>query len=90
MLKSYLHSITDLAQGDAREESHYSALKTLLEALAQAQGRSVQVTVLPKPTEAGSPDFRIWDGSHHVICYIEAKISGAKLDQIETSEQLQR
>jgi len=60
MLESYLHSITDLAQGDAREESHYSALKTLLEAIAQAQGRSVQVTVLPKPTEAASPDFCIW------------------------------
>ena len=50
----------------------------------------MQVTVLPKPTESGSPDFRIWDGSHHVIGYIEAKVPGVKLDQIETSEQLQR
>jgi len=59
-------------------------------ALAQAQGRAIQVTVLPKPTEAGNPDFRVWDGSHQVIGYIEAKAPGAKLDQVETSEQLQR
>jgi len=91
LLKSYLHSIADLTQrGDAREESYYPALKTLLEAIAQGQGRAVQVTVLPKPTEAGNPDFRLWDGLHQVIGYIEAKAPGAKLDVVETSEQLQR
>jgi len=90
-LQSYLHSIADLTQrGDAREESYYSALKDLLEAVAQAQGRPVQVTVLPKPTEAGSPDFRVWDGSHQVVGYVEAKAPGARLDVVETSEQLQR
>jgi len=90
-LKSYLHSIAQLTQrGDAREESYYPALKELLEALAEAQGRAVQVTVLPKPTEAGNPDFRVWDGSHQVIGYIEAKPPGAKLDVLENSEQLQR
>ena len=91
IFKTYLDSLFDLAQrGDAREESHYPALEDLLSALAQAQGRAVQVTVLPKPTEAGNPDFRVWDGSHQVIGYIEAKAPGAKLDQVETSEQLQR
>jgi len=91
LLKSYLRSIADLTQrGDAREESYYVALKDLLEAIAQAQGKAVQVTVLPKPTEAGNPDFRVWDGSHQVIGYIEAKAPGAKLDVVETSEQLRR
>ena len=90
-LNAYLVSIATLTQrGDAREESCYPALKTLLEETAQAQGRAVQVTVLPKPTEAGNPDFRIWDGLHQVIGYIEAKAPGAKLDLVETSEQLQR
>jgi len=90
-LKSYLDSIADLTQrGDAREESYYPFLKDLLEAFAQAQGRTAQVTVLPKPTEAGNPDFRVWDGAYHVIGYIEAKAPGAKLDVVETSEQLQR
>jgi len=90
-LQSYLQSIATLTQrGDAREESYYPALKSLLEDLAQTLHRAVQVTVLPKPTEAGNPDFRIWDGSHQVIGYIEAKAPGAKLDIVETSEQLQR
>ena len=91
LLKSYLQSIVEITrQGDAREESYYPALKDLLEALAQAQGKTIQVTVLPKRTEAGSPDFRVWDGSHQVIGYIEAKAPGAKLEHVETSEQLRR
>ena len=91
LFQSYLDAIGELtARGDAREESYYSALEQLLTDFAAAQGRSVQVTVLPKPTEAGNPDFRIWDGSHQVIGYIEAKTPGAKLDLIETSQQLQR
>ena len=89
--KTYLDSIAELTQrGDAREESYYSALETLVAGFAQAQDRTVQITVLPKPTEAGNPDFRIWDGSHQVIGYIEAKAPGTNLDQIENSEQLQR
>jgi hypothetical protein len=88
---SYLNALFELARrGDAREESHYPALNDLLNTLARAQGRNIQVTVLPKPTEAGNPDFRVWDGSYQVIGYIEAKAPGANLDQVETSEQLQR
>jgi very-short-patch-repair endonuclease len=88
---TYLDALFNLGRrGDAREESYYPALKDLLEALAQAQGRAMQVTMLPKPTEAGNPDFRVWDGSYQVIGYIEAKAPGANLDQVETSEQLQR
>jgi len=88
---TYLDALFDLAQrGDAREESLYPALEDLLKDLAQAQGRDIQVTVLPKPTEAGNPDFRVWDGSYQVIGYIEAKAPGANLDQVETSKQLQR
>ncbi len=89
--ESYLTSIADLTmRGDAREESYYSELKTLLESIAQSQGRAIQVTVLPKKTDAGNPDFRVWDGSHQVVGYIEAKAPGVKLDQVEVSEQLQR
>jgi hypothetical protein len=87
----YLNALFELARrGDAREESHYPALNDLLNTLARAQGRNIQVTVLPKPTEAGNPDFRVWDGSYQVIGYIEAKAPGANLDQVEASEQLQR
>jgi hypothetical protein len=88
---SYLNALFELARrGDAREESHYLALNDLLNTLAKAQGHVIQVTMLPKPTEAGNPDFRVWDGSYRVIGYIEAKAPGANLDQVETSEQLRR
>ena len=91
LFESYLESIAELTRrGDAREESYYPALQTLLETLAPTVGKTVQVTVLPKPTDAGNPDFRVWDGSHQVVGYIEAKTPGAKLDQGEVCEQLQR
>ena len=91
LFESYLESIAELTRrGDAREESYYPALQTLLETLAPTVGKTVQVTVLPKPTDAGNPDFRVWDGSHQVVGYIEAKAPGAKLDQGEVCEQLQR
>jgi predicted helicase len=91
LLQSYLQRIAQVTkQGDAREESYYPALKTLLENLAPTVGKTVHVTVLPKKTDAGNPDFRIWDGLYQVIGYLEAKAAGAKLDIVETSEQLQR
>jgi len=88
---TYLDALFDLTRrGDAREESYYPTLKTLLEALAKAQGLAVQVTMLPKPTEAGNPDFCVWDGSHQVIGYVEAKPPGTRLDTVEDSDQLRR
>ncbi|MBK8661546.1 MAG: adenine methyltransferase [Ignavibacteriales bacterium] len=45
---------------------------------------------MPKKTVAGNPDFRIWDGNNSIIGYIEAKIPGTNLDDIEDTEQIQR
>lgn len=90
-LTQYLKAITNItSRGDAREESYYPALKTFLESVPLSKDRKTDVTVLPKPTEAGNPDFRVWDGDHFVVGYIEAKRPGTNLDQVETSEQLQR
>jgi len=51
----------------------------------------VEITILPKQTEAGNPDFRIWDGKNHITGYIEAKDPNiTNLDRIEDSEQLIR
>ncbi len=51
----------------------------------------MEITVLPKRTEAGNPDIRIWDGKNHITGYIEAKDpSVTNLDRIEESEQLKR
>ncbi len=93
MLKSYLKKISKIAnQGDAREESYYSTLEELFEKIAQSLGKGeTHITQQPKTTEAGNPDFRIWDGTQHIVGYIEAKAPTVEnLDAIEDSEQLKR
>jgi len=92
MLKPYLKKIYEIAnRGDAREESYYSTLESLLKKYTEWVGeRNISITTLPKKTEAGNPDFRIWDGTQHIVGYIEAKDLTADLDRIERSEQLKR
>ncbi len=91
-IKIYLANLHALMQrGDAREESFYPSLKSLIENLAAELGKKqIDVTVLPKKTEAGNPDFRVWDGKLNIVGYIEAKQPQTNLDHIETTEQLQR
>ncbi len=92
-LKKYLQDLTEIARrGDAREESFYPALSHLLAETATATGRPhVHVTTQPKPTDAGNPDFRLWNGSDRIVGYIEAKNpTEERLDRIEESEQLRR
>lgn len=91
-LKNYLTEITEIwIRGDAREETYYPTLKTLIADFTdQKLKRAVDVTVLPKKTVAGNPDFRIWDGNNSIIGYIEAKVPGTNLDDIEDTEQIQR
>jgi hypothetical protein len=76
-------------RGDAREESYYSILEGLLKEYIESVGlsacgpayrpsgagrqKNIHITTLPKKTEAGNPDFRIWDGQQHIVGYIEAK-----------------
>ena len=75
MLKSYLKKIFKTAnQGDAREESYYATLEELFKKIAQSFGKGkIQITQQPITTEAGNPDFRVWDGKQHIVGYIEAK-----------------
>jgi len=93
MLKTYVSKIFKVSQrGDAREESYYSALESLLKNYAESKGkRGIDVTTLPKKTEGGNPDFRVWDGKQKIVGYVEAKDpSVTHLDEIETTEQLKR
>jgi len=93
MLKTYMKEIFTVAQrGDAREESYYTALESLTKNFARSINRpKTEITVLPKKTEAGNPDFRVWDGKQHIVGYIEAKTpTEENLDKIEESEQLKR
>lgn len=91
--KKYLQDLSDVAlRGDATEESFYSSLSDLLKQMAAATGRNdVHITTLPKRTEAGNPDFRLWNGTDRIVGYIEAKKpTETRLDLIEESEQLRR
>jgi len=93
MLQSYLKNIFEIAnRGDAREESFYGALEKLFDEIAHAKKiAQIKITTLPKKTEAGNPDFRIWDGTQRIVGYIEAKAPTVDdLDDIEDSEQLKR
>ena len=92
-LKTYLKKIFEINKhGDAREESYYSVLEELLKNyIASIHRKHISITTLPKKTEAGNPDFRIWDGKQHIIGYIEAKAPTVEyLDQIEGADQLKR
>ncbi|MCH7731989.1 MAG: adenine methyltransferase, partial [Candidatus Marinimicrobia bacterium] len=81
MIQSYLKEIADIIiRGDYREETFYPALKSFLEEYGKSIGKKkIAVTVLPKKTEAGNPDFRVWDGEHEIVGYIESKSPGTNL-----------
>ena len=92
MTKNYLLNLFKTYQkGDAREESYYKHLADFITTFSGSKRKKkIDVTILPKKTEAGNPDFRIWDGRQKIIGYIEAKDLGVDLDRIENSEQLER
>ncbi len=93
ILEQYLKNLTDtFLRGDAREESYYIHLDEFIRQYAEIQHiQNVDITILPKKTEAGNPDFRIWDGKNRITGYIEAKDpSATNFDYIEVSEQLKR
>ncbi len=92
MTKNYLSNLFNAyKKGDAREESYYKHLADFITAFSESKRKKkIDVTILPKKTEAGNPDFRIWDGRQKIIGYIEAKDLGVDLDRIEVSEQLVR
>ena len=84
--QDYIHAINKkLAQGDATEHTHRSALEILVESL----DAGITATNEPKHIECGAPDFIIRKGSA-TIGYIEAKDIGKSLDEVEKSEQLNR
>jgi hypothetical protein len=92
VLRPYLIKILEIARlGDAREESYYSTLETLLGEFAKSIGKkNVRITVLPKKTDAGNPDFKLRDGEQRTIGYIEAKNPDKDLTDVEKTEQIRR
>ena len=93
IFSTYLKNLAAVArQGDAREESFYPVLADMLKEMARATGKKdVHITTLPRPTEGGNPDFRLWNGTDRIIGYVEAKKpTEERLDIIGKSEQLKR
>ena len=93
LLERYLQNLSNTTiHDDAREESYYKHLDHLIQQFAELfKIKNIDVTILPKKTEAGNPDFRIWDGKNHITGYIEAKDpSVTNLDSSEGTEQVER
>lgn len=73
MLNEYFQDIFKTSKTkDATEPSYYPDLKKLLVTYLEEKGRVPNITVNPKKTSAGMPDFTIRRG-HELIGYIEAK-----------------
>ncbi|MDQ1350233.1 MAG: hypothetical protein QG657_534 [Acidobacteriota bacterium] len=91
-LNNYLSEISGIfSRSDAREESYYESLNRLISEIAEPLGRSqICVTTMPRKTEGGNPDFRVWDGKAKITGYIEAKNPETDLDDVEKSEQVKR
>jgi predicted helicase len=91
IFKTYLSSIQGaLQKGDAGEQTHYSALKALIESLFPG----ITATITPKgiqddAKESIKPDFRITRGDIP-LGHIEAKDIGADLNAVQKTEQLKR
>jgi len=75
----------NLSTGQATEQTHRSALKTLLESV----GENITAINEPKRIECGAPDYIIARAGTP-IGYVEAKDVGRSLDAAERSEQLRR
>jgi predicted helicase len=75
----------ELAAGNATEHTHRSALKTLIESLAD----KITATNEPQRIKCGAPDY-IVTRSQIPLGYIEAKDVDVSLDTAEKTEQLAR
>jgi type I site-specific restriction endonuclease len=92
IFRKYLKDLSDVSlRWVDREESFYPTLAGLFQQVSEATGRThVHVTTLPKPREAGNPDFRLWNGTDRILGCIEAKRpTEERLDLIESTDQLQ-
>jgi len=92
IIKNYLKEIhIKYSQGDAREESYYNILEQMILKTAENLNKSkIHITILPKKSEGGNPDFRVWDGKSRIVGYIEAKNPEIDLDDVEHTEQIKR
>lgn len=90
VLEQYLKNLTETTnRGDTHEESYYTYPAWLIKQYKVIQNlKNIDVTILPKKTEAGNPYFRIWDGKNCITGYIqEKKTLVTSLDYLEGTKQ---
>ncbi|MHB8280374.1 MAG: N-6 DNA methylase [Candidatus Humimicrobiaceae bacterium] len=93
LVNIYIKEIfSKFSKGDSLEQSYYGILETFLKNYGQSIGKKTSVTNNPKQTQAGNPDFRVWDGTVKITGYVEAKnpVLVKNLDDIENTEQIKR
>lgn len=90
MAKSYHDYLKNVYEtyisGDATEPSYYPLLKELLESLGKKLGMVGGVTVQPKRTKAGIPDFLLKTKAGKIVGYVEAKYPVVGTDRVEKRE----
>jgi predicted helicase len=85
-IQQYLREIErDYSGGKATEHTYRPAFKALVESF----GRNTLATNEPKRVACGAPDF-IVERSGNQIGFIECKDIGARLDETEKTDQLER
>jgi len=91
-IESYLKDIFQTYQtGEATEASYYSHLRNFLEKYLALSGEQTEITIQPRRTDVGIPDFLLKTKKNQIIGYIEAKdITEKNLSYVEDSEQLKR
>jgi len=91
----YLNYLKDIhktyIKGEATEGSYYPYLKSLIENCAVISKEFIGITVQPKKTEVGIPDFLVREKHNRITGYIEAKVPETKdLSREAETEQLKR
>ncbi len=91
MLKQYFQDVFKTYKaGDATEASFYSDLKKLLESFLESKGIHPNITIQPRKTKVGIPDFTIRK-EKELLGYVEAKnLSIEDLQTVEHTEQIER
>ncbi len=92
VIESYLNDIFQTYRsGEATEASYYLHLKNFLEKYLALSAQQTDITIQPRKTTIGIPDFLLKTKKTQIIGYIEAKdIVEKNLSYIEDTEQLKR
>ncbi|HQJ31974.1 MAG TPA: hypothetical protein PLO13_01325 [Anaerolineaceae bacterium] len=68
ILTTYLKIVAEkTVHQESTESSYYRPVEFLFSEFLLEKGRKIKVTTLPKPTEAGNPDFRVWDWEDFIV-----------------------